>query len=131
MNSLLSKENMTLEFTSLTNFTKIFKDNLNKHAPIKKKHIRENHANFVTKDLRKALMLRSRLQNIFLKERSLESKKAYKKQRYNFVKMVKKAKRVHFQNIILSEITDNKKFWKTVSPLFGSKVKTNQKYISN
>ena len=122
---------MTLEFTSLTNFTKIFKDNLNKHAPIKKKHIRENHTNFVTKDLRKALMLRSRLQNIFLKERSLESKKAYKKQRHNFVKMVKKAKRVHFQNIILSEITDNKKFWKTVSPLFGSKVKTNQKYISN
>ena len=122
---------MTLEFTSLTNFTKIFKDNLNKHAPIKKKLIRENHANFVTKDLRKALMLRSRLQNIFLKERSLESKKAYKKQRNNFVKMVKKAKRVHFQNIILSEITDNKKFWKTVSPLFGNKVKTNQKYISN
>ena len=122
---------MTLEFTSLTNFTKIFKDNLNKHAPIKKKIFRENHANFVTKDLRKALMLRSRLQNIFLKERSLESKKAYKKQRHNFVKMVKKAKRVHFQNIILSEITDNKKFWKTVSPLFGNKVKTNQKYISN
>ena len=122
---------MTLEFTSLTNFTKIFKDNLNKHAPIKKKHIRENHANFVTKDLRKALMLRSRLQNIFLKERSLQSKKAYRKQCNNFVKMVKKAKRVHFQNIILSEITDNKKFWKTVSPLFGNKVKTNQKYISN
>ena len=76
LNSLLSKENMTPEFASLTNFTKIFKDNLNKHAPIKKKHIRENHVNFVTKDLRKALMLRSRLQNIFLKERSLESKKA-------------------------------------------------------
>ena len=87
--------------------------------------------NFVTKDLQKALMLRSRLQNIFLKERSLESKKAHKKQRNNLFKMVKKAKRVHFQNIILSEITDNKKFWKAVSPLFGNKVKTNQKYISN
>ena len=32
-----------------------------------------------------------------------------------------------FQNINLSEITDNKKFWKTVSPLFGNKVKTNHK----
>ena len=40
--------------------------------------------------------------------------------------MVKKAKKEHYQNISLSEITDNK-FWKTVRPLFGNKVKTNQK----
>ena len=41
--------------------------------------------------------------------------------------MVKITKKEHFQNINLSEITDNKKFWKTVSPLFGNKVKANQK----
>ena len=118
---------MTLDFTSLASFTKIFIDTLNKHAPIKKKYIRANHANFVTKALRKAIMLRSRLRNIFLKEKSLESKKAYNKQRNICVKMVKKAKKEHYQNISLSEITDNKKFWKTISPLFGNKVKTNQK----
>ena len=128
LNSLLSKENMTLDFTSLASFTKIFIDTLNKHAPIKKKYIRANHANFVTKALRKAIMLRSRLRNIFLKEKSLESKKAYNKLRNICVKMVKKAKKEHYQNISLSEITDNKKFWKTVSPLFGNKVKTNQKF---
>ena len=36
-NSLLIKETMTLEFTSLTGFTKIFIETFNKHAPIKKK----------------------------------------------------------------------------------------------
>ena len=72
-------------------------------------------------------MLRSRLRNIFLKEKSLESKKAYNKQRNICVKMVKKAKEAHHQNISLSEITEHKMFWKTVSPLFGNKVKTNQK----
>ena len=118
LNSLLSKENMTLDFTSLASFTKIFIDTLNKHALTKKKYIRANHANFVTKALRKAIMLRSRLRNIFLKEKSLESKKAYNKQRNIYVKMVKKAKKEHYQNISLSEITYNKKFWKTVSPLF-------------
>ena len=41
--------------------------------------------------------------------------------------MVKKAKREHYQNISLSEITDSKKCWKTLNPLFGNKVKTNQK----
>ena len=72
-------------------------------------------------------MLRSRLWNIFLKEKYLESKKAYNKQRNICVKMVRKAKKELFQNINLSEITGNKKFCKTVSPLFGNKVKTNQK----
>ena len=80
LNSLLSKEHMTLDFTSLASFTKIFIDILNKHAPIKKKHIRANHASFVTIALQKAIMLRSRLRNIFLKEKSLEFKKAYNKQ---------------------------------------------------
>ena len=40
---------------------------------------------------------------------------AYNKQRNICVKMVKKAKKEHYQNISLSEITGNKKFWKTVS----------------
>ena len=115
---------MTLDFTSLTSLKKIFIDTLNKHSPIKKKYIRANHANFVTKALQKSIILRSRLRNIFLKEKALESNN---KQRNICVKMVKKSKKEHYQNISLSEITDNKKFWKTVDPLFGNKVKTNQK----
>ena len=35
-NYLLSKQNMTLEFTSLTRFAKICIETRNKHAPIKK-----------------------------------------------------------------------------------------------
>ena len=48
-------------------------------------------------------------------------------QRNFCIKMVKKTKKEYFQNISLSEITDNKKFWKIVSPLFGNKVKASQK----
>ena len=72
-------------------------------------------------------MLRFKLRNIFLKEKSLEPKKAYNKQRNICVKMVKRAKKGHFQNINLSEINDSKKFWKTVRPPFDNKVKTSQK----
>ena len=36
--------------------------------------------------------------------------------------MVKKAKKKHFRNINLSEITDNKKFWKTGSHIFGKTI---------
>ena len=41
LNSLLSKENMALEFNSLTSFTKICIDTLNEHARIKKKTSRK------------------------------------------------------------------------------------------
>ena len=75
---------MTLDFTSLASFIKIFIDTLNKHAPIKKKYIRANHSNFVTKALQKAIVLRSSLRNIFLKEKSLESKKAYNSATFTF-----------------------------------------------
>ena len=57
-----------------------------KHPPIKKKYIRANHSNF----LMKAIMLRSRFQNIFLKDKSLKSKKVYNKQCNICIKMVKK-----------------------------------------
>ena len=103
---------MTLEFTSLTSFTKIFTEIFDKHAPIKKKYIPANHASFFIKSLQKAIILRSSpsLWNIFLKEKSLESKKAYIKQRNICVSMVKEVKKEHFQKINLSKITDNKKF---------------------
>ena len=39
----------------------------NVYAPLKKKYLRANHASFVTKKLRKAIMLRTRLRNIYLK----------------------------------------------------------------
>ena len=49
------------------NFVTCFIDILNKHAPIKQNHIRENDNHFVTKELRKEHMLRSRLRNKFCK----------------------------------------------------------------
>ena len=40
-------------------FEKVFLKVLNKHAPLKKKFIRANHALYMTKKLRKAIMKRS------------------------------------------------------------------------
>ena len=39
----------------------------NAHAPLKNKHLRANHASFVTKEFRKAVMKRARLRNVYLK----------------------------------------------------------------
>ena len=49
-------------------FQEIIVSLLNVYAPLKKKYLRANHASFVTKKLRKAIMLTTRLRNIYLKQ---------------------------------------------------------------
>ena len=43
---------------------------LDQHAPIKKKYIRANDGKFMTKELRKAIMHRSKLKNKYNKNRT-------------------------------------------------------------
>ena len=61
-----------------SSFENVFIDVLNRHASIKKKVIRANHAPYVTKALRKAIMKRSQLEKIYFKKRTQESFKKYK-----------------------------------------------------
>ena len=51
---------------------------MDKHVPIKKIYLRANHANFVIKKLRKAVMKRSKLRNDFLKDRNDAYQSAYR-----------------------------------------------------
>ena len=60
-------------------FTNIFIDILNLHAPLKKKYLRANHSKFISKELSKEIMLRSKLHNKFLKGKTDEARTKYKK----------------------------------------------------
>ena len=57
----------------------IEKEVLNKHAPLKKKSVRANDGPFMTKALRKAIMLRTRLRNMYNKFKTQEKWNAFKK----------------------------------------------------
>ena len=93
---------------------------LDKQAPVKK-HIKDNQKNFMDKGLNQAIMVRSKLRDKLLKLKTEESRPAYAKQRNYCVKLLQQKKRQYFENLNLSSITDNKLFWKTVSPLFKKK----------
>ena len=56
--------NVDLNNAELSEFTETFMSVLDKHAPKKQKYIRANNANFMTKILRKTIMLRSKFRNI-------------------------------------------------------------------
>ena len=51
------------------------------YAPQKKKYVRGNHSPLINKNLSEAIMLRTKLKNIFLKNRTEENKDRYTKQR--------------------------------------------------
>ena len=67
-------------------------------------------------------MKRSKSYKDFLKDRNDASQSAYKKQRNLCVTLLRKAKKQYFSNLEPKLITDNKKFWKSVKPLFSDKI---------
>lgn len=69
------------------------KEVLDKIAATKQKYVRSNHSPFLDKQVLKAIMDRSRLQNKFLKSRTTIDKLAYKKQRNPCLSLVRKTKK--------------------------------------
>ena len=75
----------------------------------------------MTKRLRKAIMLRSKFRNRFLKEKTEEFKSLYNKQRNICVSLLRKTKINYYEQLENKIVTNNRKFWKVVSPLFSEK----------
>ena len=90
------------------------------HAPLKKKLLRANHSQYVTKALRKAIM-RSKFEKIYFKKQTNESLKVYKKQKNYCSKLYKKEKKIFFDNLNTSVVSDNKTFCKVIKPFFTNK----------
>ena len=104
------------------NFSKL----VDRHAPLKKKIQRGNHAPFVSKEMRKAIYTRSRLRNTFCKKPSEENEIKYKRQQNLCLSLGRKAIKQYFSNITSKGIVLNKEFWKTIKPFL-----TNKCYIEN
>ena len=117
-NALSSNDTQCTEYTEFENK---FLYVLNKHAPLKKKIVRANHKSYMTKNLRKAIMRRSALQNKYFKSGLIDDCNAYKRQKNYCSRLYKKERKKYFKNLNLKDITDNKKFWKTIKPLLSNK----------
>ena len=120
----LSKEVFTSNNGGLQRFCDINIIILNRHAPRKRKHARGNQMPFITRDLLKAAMKRSRVRSDFLKTRTGENKASYTKQRNYCVSLLKKFKEKYFANLNEKDIMDNKLFWKIIKPLLSDRVMT-------
>ena len=75
----------------------------------------------MTKELRKEIMLRSKLKNKFNKERNHINWCYYKCQRNHCLRILRKTKKEYFNSLNMKQVSDNKLFWKSVKPFFNGK----------
>ena len=120
----VSLKNFDMNNSSFIEFKTIFMEHLNKVAPLKTYYLRANYSKFMTKELSRAIMQRTNLQNQFFKKRTSEAKLKYNKQRNLYVSLFRKAKRNRYENLGLNHKNENKKFWTTVKLLFCNKIKS-------
>ena len=116
----LSNIDFSLDTNTFPHFIREFEHILDKHAPMKNKLIRGNNAPYVTKELRKEIRYRSRLKNIARKERTTNSKIAFKKQRNKCTKIRRDNIRSYFENVT-NKGTNSKQFWKSILPYLSNK----------
>ena len=69
---------------------------LNKHAPLKKKLLRANHAPYITKTLRKAIMRRSQLETKYLKTKAQTDQK----HKIFCSKLYKRERRKYYESLV-------------------------------
>ena len=94
---------------------------LENHAPIKKRKVRGNQKPFMTRELSKAIMNKSKTKNRYTKWKSRENYLAYKKARNVCNSLNRKVKRDYFRDASAKGIMSNKTFWNTVKPFMSSK----------
>ena len=75
----------------------------------------------MTKTFRKTIMKRSKLRNKFNEERNIEDCSEYKHQRSLCLNLLKQSKKRHFNSLNVKDVTQNKKFWKTIKPFLTGK----------
>ena len=120
-----NKENMTYD-----EFKNIFMKILNTHAPTKQRLMRGNNQPFMNKTLSKAFMHRAKLKNLYNKKPTEVNETNYKKQRNYCVSLLAKEKKRYYKNLDLRILNDNKKFWKSIKPLFSNKQNVSKKNIT-
>ena len=108
-------------------FETMFLSTLNLHAPFKKKTIRGNHAPYMNRQLRKAIMKRNELQTKYYRTKSDQDHDIFKRQRNYVSRLYKKVRIQYYNNLDNKVLLDNKKFWKYIKASFSDKVNGGQK----
>ena len=96
---------------------------------MKKSYVRANQALFINSKIHKEIMRGNRLKNKFINFKTDVERIVYNKQRNYCVSLIRKEKKTYYSNLKISDVTDNKTFWRKVKPLFSEKVNLQTKIL--
>ena len=114
------------------NFELVFTSVLDKHAPWRTKIIRGNEKPHMNKVLKKEIMKRTRLWNIYyFNGRNPSDHDAYRKQRNLVTKLNKRIKRQHFKSAIQYAKGRPKDFWSFCKPFMSDKGFSDTRIVLN
>ena len=83
--------------------------------------MRFNNNPFMSEAFRKAIMHCSKLKNVYKISLTEDNWANYKKQRKFCANLLRKTKTEYFQKLNVKDLSDNRKFWKTIKPVFIKK----------
>jgi len=106
-------------------FEKMFLSTLNLHAPLKTKIIRGNHAPYMNRQLRKAMMKRKEFQTRYYRTKSNQDFEIFKKQRNHVSRLYKKVKKDYYHSLDDNVILERNNFWKHIKRAFSD----NERYM--
>ena len=118
------------EENSLKKFLEVCNKALDEHLPHKSKFVRGNHSPFMNRELSKAIITRTRLRNKFFKEKTVENRKNYNKQRNYCATLLRNVKKEFYDSLDEKHVTDNKTFRKTVKSFLSDKAINSGKIAS-
>ena len=125
---LRSKEcNGGPKYDDLTN---IFRPTLDNHAPLKQKQVRGNQAPFMTKEMSKAVITRSRFKSKYNKWPSRANLLALKQIKNKCTNLIKTAKKQYFTKSAENRPLTNTSFWNSISLFLTNKNVRNDNVIT-
>jgi hypothetical protein len=121
-NDIRSSELYSLPVSNLSEYYSLFKSTvtslLNKHAPLKTVNRSTKVSQpFITAEIRKAKTIRSRLETIHRRTKSVTDRENYKTQSKLVTKLVTESKRKYFRDLISDSKNNSKKLWSTLNSL--------------
>ena len=102
-------EKLSEGISNYESFETTFIEVLNRHAPLRKKLLRANHAPYITKTLRKVIMRRSQLETKYLQTKPQTDLKLYKTHKNFCSKLYKRERGKHYESLDMKNVLDSKK----------------------
>ena len=110
-------------------FEEIFVKTLDRHAPRKVRLLRGNEKPHMNRGLRKAIMKRTRLRNVYFRTNLLSDKQAYQRQRNYVCNLNRKIRRDYFDSVASTNSSSRHHFWNICKPFFSDKHTVSEKIL--